>query len=164
MRKSSPTRLTESFNEGIYNTKPLKERANRQWARGTLINGLVLRCASHGLLRLSDRINEHVVLYETMIPLIYIPNCSLPPNCTVYERRPSRFLSLKRDKVHEQKYKFGRITFIKDLEDPRNVVFPSGILWIGTLAFWIYLDIDIPTVNQYNVWFVKWGAGMDCYW
>lgn len=25
MRKSSPTRLTESFNEGIYNTKPLKD-------------------------------------------------------------------------------------------------------------------------------------------
>lgn len=64
MRKSSPTRLTESFNEGIYNTKPLKERANRQRARGTLINGLVLRCASHGLLRLSDRINEHVVIFR----------------------------------------------------------------------------------------------------
>lgn len=25
MRKSFPTRLTESFNEGIYNTKPLKD-------------------------------------------------------------------------------------------------------------------------------------------
>lgn len=75
MRKAFPTRLTESFNEGIYNTKPLKERANRQWARGTLINGLVLRCASHGLLRLSDRINEHVVIYGTMRPLIFIVHC-----------------------------------------------------------------------------------------
>lgn len=97
MRKAFPTRLTESFNEGIFNTKLLKGRANRQWARGTLINGLVLRCASHGLLRLSDRINEHVVIYETMRPLIYIANCLLPPNCTVCERRPSRiFISQKR--------------------------------------------------------------------
>lgn len=98
MRKAFPTRLTESFNEGINNTKPLKERANRQWARGTLINGLVLRCASHGLLRLSDRINEHVVIYETMKPLIYIYSklSTAPQLLCIWTPAVSIFISQKR--------------------------------------------------------------------
>lgn len=162
MRKAFPTRLTESFNEGIFNTKPLKGRANRQWARGTLINGLVLRCASHGLLRLSDRINEHVVLYETMIPLIYIANCSLPPklHCIwtpsfsifISQKRQSSWtkLQIRADRIHER---FGKSQ--KRSLSVRNLVNRH-------VCVWIYLDIDIPTVNQYNVWFVKWG--MDCYW